>query len=57
VAQDSRGYFDSEGEWYPFHCEGDGGYDTVEWAVVQPWANGKVGLFSGSRLAPKMEPR
>lgn len=31
LTQDSRGRFDSEGEWYPFHCEIDDGYDAVEW--------------------------
>lgn len=50
VVQDSRGRFDSEGEWYPFHCEVNDGYDAVEWAAVQPWSNGKVGMFSGSYI-------
>ena len=50
VVQDSRGRFDSEGEWYPFHCEINDGYDAVEWAAVQPWSNGKVGMFSGSYI-------
>src|SRR5215471_2184206 len=50
LAQDSRGRFDSEGEWYPFHCEVNDGYDAVEWAAVQPWSNGKVGMFSGSYI-------
>ncbi len=50
LAQDSRGRFDSEGEWYPFHCEINDGYDAVEWAAVQPWSNGKVGMFSGSYI-------
>lgn len=48
VIQDSRGRFDSEGEWYPFHCEVNDGYDAVEWAAIQPWSNGKVAMFSGS---------
>ena len=50
VVQDSRGRFDSEGEWYPFHCEVNDGYDAVEWAAVQSWSNGKVGMFSGSYI-------
>ena len=48
VAQDVRGRFTSEGEWYPFKDEIDDGYDTVEWAAALPGSNGKVGMFSGS---------
>ena len=48
VAQDVRGRFTSEGEWYPFKHETDDGYDTVEWAAALPHSNGKVGMFSGS---------
>jgi putative CocE/NonD family hydrolase len=48
VAQDVRGRYQSEGEWYPFKHELDDGYDTVEWAAALPYANGKVGMFGGS---------
>jgi hypothetical protein len=48
VAQDVRGRFASEGEWYPFKHESDDGYDAVEWAAALPHSNGKVGMFSGS---------
>src|SRR3982074_565791 len=48
VAQDVRGRYQSEGEWYPFKHESDDGYDTVEWAAALPYANGKVGMFGGS---------
>jgi putative CocE/NonD family hydrolase len=48
VAQDVRGRYTSEGEWYPFKHEIDDGYDAVEWAAALPHANGKVGMFSGS---------
>jgi len=48
VAQDVRGRFASEGEWYPFKHEIDDGYDAVEWAAALPNSNGKVGMFSGS---------
>ncbi len=41
VAQDVRGRFSSEGEWYPFKHESDDGYDTVEWAAALPQSNGK----------------
>lgn len=48
VAQDVRGRFESEGEWYPFRNESRDGYDTVEWAAGLPYSNGKVGMFGGS---------
>jgi putative CocE/NonD family hydrolase len=48
VAQDVRGRFQSEGEWYPFKYESQDGYDTVEWAASLPYANGKVGMYGGS---------
>ncbi len=51
VAQDCRGRFQSEGEFYPFLSEGLDGYDTIEWAGTQPWSNGKVGTMGGSYLA------
>src|SRR5499427_2840429 len=48
VAQDVRGRFTSEGEWYPFKNESLDGYDTVEWAAALPYSNGKVGMLGGS---------
>ena len=33
VLQDTRGRFDSGGEFYPFRYESQDGYDTVEWAA------------------------
>jgi putative CocE/NonD family hydrolase len=48
VAQDVRGRYSSEGDWYPFKYESQDGYDTVEWAAGLPYANGKVGMFGGS---------
>ena len=48
VAQDVRGRFQSEGDWYPFKNESLDGYDTVEWAAALPYANGKVGMYGGS---------
>ncbi len=48
VAQDVRGRYTSEGEWYPFKHEIEDGYDTVEWAAALPHSNGMVGMFSGS---------
>ena len=48
VAQDVRGRFESQGQWYPFKNESQDGYDTVEWAAALPYSNGKVGMFGGS---------
>src|SRR6185436_11768401 len=48
ILQDTRGRFDSEGEFYPFRNEADDGYDTIEWAANLPYADGRVGMFGGS---------
>ncbi len=45
VVQDVRGRYASEGEYEPYRHEGRDGYDTIEWAARQPWANGSVGTF------------
>src|SRR5262245_11667980 len=48
ILQDTRGRFDSEGEFYPFKHEINDGYDTVEWAAALDYSNGDVGMFGGS---------
>jgi len=48
ILQDTRGRFDSEGEFYPFKYESQDGYDTVEWAAALDYSNGKVGMMGGS---------
>jgi len=48
VLQDTRGRFDSGGEFYPFLHEGRDGYDTVEWAAALEGSDGQVGMFGGS---------
>jgi hypothetical protein len=50
VIQDVRGRWDSAGEYYPLHGEGEDGYDTQEWIGQQPWSNGKIGTSGGSYL-------
>lgn len=50
VYQDSRGRFESEGDWVPIDVEVDDGYDTVEWAAAQPWSDGRVGMFGASYM-------
>ena len=48
VLQDTRGRYDSGGEFYPFRNESSDGYDTVEWAAELDHSNGRVGMFGGS---------
>lgn len=51
VAQDCRGRYESDGNFYPFVNEEKDGYDTLEWIARQPWCNGKIGMFGASYLA------
>jgi len=48
VVQDVRGRYESEGKWEPFRDEAKDGYETIEWAAVQPFSNGKVATQGGS---------
>jgi hypothetical protein len=48
VQQDTRGRFESGGEFYPFKNEMNDGYDTIEWAAGLPYADGRVGMYGGS---------
>lgn len=48
VIQDSRGRYASDGEWTPFFCEIEDGYDTVEWCAAQAWSDGNVGMYGMS---------
>ncbi|MCX6625768.1 MAG: CocE/NonD family hydrolase, partial [Acidobacteria bacterium] len=50
VAQDVRGSYESGGVFEPLVNEGRDGYDTIEWAARQRWANGKVGTTGASYL-------
>ena len=45
VIQDVRGRYASDGIFNPYWHEGQDGYDTIEWAAVQPWSNGRVGTY------------
>ena len=51
VAQDVRGRYKSEGDFYIYTNEGPDGYETVEWIAKQPWCNGKVGTWGSSYQA------
>jgi uncharacterized protein len=48
IFQDVRGRYSSEGEFYTFKNEPNDGYDTVEWAALLPYSDGRVGMFGGS---------
>lgn len=48
VTQDSRGKFQSEGEFNPFHFERQDGLDTIEFVRKLPKSNGKVGMYGFS---------
>ena len=48
VIQDSRGRWDSDGEYYPFIYEGLDGYTTQEWIGNQPWSNGEIAMSGSS---------
>ena len=48
LVQDSRGRYASEGEFYPLRCDGEDGYDTIEWCAQQPWCDGQVASYGFS---------
>ncbi|MCX6357366.1 MAG: CocE/NonD family hydrolase, partial [Candidatus Aureabacteria bacterium] len=45
VIQDVRGRYMSDGDYTPYMNEGRDGYDTIEWAAIQPWSDGNVGTL------------
>ena len=51
VNTDSRGRFESGGEWDPFSPKHKtDGYDVVEWIARQEWCSGKVGMYGLSYM-------
>lgn len=48
VIQDTRGRFQSGGEFNPFFDEAGDGVDAIEWAASQPWSTGKIGMIGAS---------
>jgi uncharacterized protein len=50
VVQDTRGRFESEGEYTISTPDDRDGYDTVTWASAQSWSNGKVGTYGCSYM-------
>ena len=51
IVQDTRGRYDSEGEFAPFTQEFNDTPDTIGWIRQQAWCNGKVGMMGPSYLA------
>jgi hypothetical protein len=57
VTQDSRGKYQSEGEFKPFHYERQDGLDTIEFVKNLPRCNGKVGMYGFSYVgATQLQP-
>jgi putative CocE/NonD family hydrolase len=51
VNADSRGRFESGGQWDPFSPKHKtDGYDLVQWIADQPWCNGNVGMYGLSYM-------
>ncbi len=50
VFQDTRGRYESEGDFYPYRYEAEDGYDSVEWVAEQAWCDGSVGMSGLSYL-------
>lgn len=48
VVQDTRGRFESKGEFFPYNGEGQDGFDTTEWVTRQPWSDGRIGMWGAS---------
>ncbi len=52
IRVDARGVCNSPGLQAPFsRQEAEDYYDSIEWAGIQPWSNGNVGLWGMSYLA------
>ena len=48
VLVDSRGRYESEGEFRPYVCEVEDGIDTQNWIAEQAWCDGNIGMFGRS---------
>ena len=45
VLQDVRGRYASAGDFVAYQQEGRDGFDTIEWAALQPWSTGAIGTY------------
>jgi len=50
AVQDTRGRFESEGNFTISFPDSEDGYDTTGWLAAQPWSTGKVGTYGCSYL-------
>jgi len=50
IAQDTRGRYESEGEFDPFTFEVWDGRTTIDWITKQPWFDGNLGMTGPSYL-------
>ena len=50
VIQDTRGKYDSDGEFRPLDDEEADGQDTLDWVANQTWCNGRIGMVGRSYL-------
>jgi predicted acyl esterase len=50
IVQDTRGRFESGGDFFPIKDERSDGGDTVAWIKVQPWSDGRVGVHGVSYM-------
>ena len=50
LVQDTRGRYDSEGEFEPFFYEREDARSTFDWLAQQPWFDGQVGMWGTSYL-------
>lgn len=48
IVQDTRGRYESEGQFYALQPELKDGYDMQQWIGNQSWSNGKIGTAGGS---------
>lgn len=63
IVQDTRGRYESEGQFYAMQSELEDGFDMQQWTGSQPWSNGEIGTAGGSYVgftqwmpAPKHSP-
>jgi len=50
AVQDTRGRFESEGDYIISTPDVQDGYDATQWVATQPWSAGKVGTYGCSYL-------
>ncbi|MBI3462042.1 MAG: CocE/NonD family hydrolase [Planctomycetes bacterium] len=51
AVSDTRGRYDSEGDWDPFDPKHKtDGYELVEWVASRPWCDGNVGMLGPSYM-------